>query len=68
MAEQESSKVEDALDQAREAIDEVVSSGDPKAGHELRLKYHEIQAVGYGLIAIAEAIREQTRQQTNPRR
>jgi hypothetical protein len=67
MAEQMSGRVEDALDQARKAIEQVESSGDPKAGHALRLKYHEIQVVGYGLIAVAEAIRDQTRQQANAR-
>jgi hypothetical protein len=33
----------------------------------LRLKYHEIQVMGYGLIAVAEAIRDQTRQEANAR-
>jgi hypothetical protein len=46
-------RVDDAINQVHRAIQETV-------GDDAGLRFQQIEVIGYGLIAIAEAIREQT--------
>ena len=66
MAEQESSEI-DGRCPWRGCDRQVKRLGIQRLGHARALKY-QIQVMGYGLIAVAEAIPDQTRQQQEARR